>query len=460
MFHRIRFSLTAWYVAVLFAIVLVMGIVTYVALSRSLEEEVDESLASSGRAVALQITGRSFESLSSPAAPSPTPRATPRDAEEEEGEEGRDEDEDHGEEEDEDDEHVQYFTPSGGDTFYLVLSPAGETLVNPSNVGGDGIPDMGGAREALANGSAWSTVSAPDGDIRLYSLAVQDDGNNMAVVQVGRSLAEHERQLTTLLMTLAVAGGVGLALAAVGGLILTGRALRPIRASFERQRAFVSDASHELRTPLTIIRGNAELVALSPTATLGPDDRRDLADVVDQAQYLEQLVAHLSLLARSDEGRLPLDKQPVSVQELVHDAARAAEALSRENSVTVEVSAPGDVVVLADPLRIRELMLVLVENAVAHTPPSGRITVSASVAGNEVAISVEDTGPGIPPEHLPHIFDRFYRADDSRSRSGGGTGLGLSIAQAIAVAHGGRIDASNREAGGAKMTVRLPLAAT
>jgi two-component system sensor histidine kinase BaeS len=200
------------------------------------------------------------------------------------------------------------------------------------------------------------------------------------------------------------------------------------------------------------------LLALSPTARLGDGDRQDLADVVEQAQYLEQLVADLSLLARSDENRLPPNRQRIPLADVVGDAARAARILSHEKGLIVEESSPPDLIVSADPVRIKELMLVLVENAVAHTPDAGAIKISAEAEADAVTISVEDTGPGIPAADLPRVFGRFYRGDGARSRDGGGTGLGLSIAQAIAVAHGGHMEASNAKRGGAKITVRLPRA--
>jgi signal transduction histidine kinase len=449
-FNSIRLSLTAWYVGVLLMIVLLIGVVTYLAFSRSLSGEIDESLQSSAQAVALQIDPETLESIQ------PTPRednSGPGNADDDD--DGDNEEEDEGEEDEDDDGEVRYFSPSGGDTFYLVLTPEGVPLVNPANVRAEGIPDTEAAATAADRGEEWSTVSAEHEDVRLYSLALRHDGETVGVVQVGRSLAEQERQLTGLLIVLAVAGGGGLVLAAAGGLLVAGRALRPIRQSFERQRGFVADASHELRTPLTIIRGNAELLELSETAQLDAEDRRELEDIVGQAAYMEQLVADLSLLARLDEGRLPLRKEPVDVRELVETAARSARTLGAGKRLAVEVDVPAGMIVHADPVRLQEVLLALVENAVRHVPEGGRIRI-ASENERTARITVSDNGPGVDPAHLERIFERFYRLDEARTRAGGGTGLGLSIAQAIARAHGGEITAANRPGGGALFTLTLP----
>jgi signal transduction histidine kinase len=292
-------------------------------------------------------------------------------------------------------------------------------------------------------------------DYRLYSLPVMRDDEAIAVVQVGRSLSEQDRQLTQLGIVLFTTGTVGLVLAALGGLLVAGRALRPIRESFSRQRAFVADASHELRTPLTIIRGNAEMLELNATGRLDDEDRRGLQEIVGQAVYMEQLMSDLSLLARMDESQLALRIEPVEIAGVVRGAGNAALTLGASKNLVVDAIAPPGMVVEGDRVRLQELLLAVVDNAVRHTPEGGRIVIVAQ-DGDSPTISVADSGPGIPLEHLERIFDRFYRADEARSHDGGGTGLGLSVAQAIAKAHGGRMTAENAAAGGAVFTLHLP----
>lgn len=444
MFNSIRVSLTAWYVGVLLVIVLLIGAVTYVAFSRSLSGEVDDSLKTSAEAVASQTGPAWFESI----------QATPGQGN---GDEVNSDGDKHGDSKDdaEGDDDVHYFSPSGGDTFYLVLTREGAPLVNPANVHAQGIPDAGAAVAAAKTGDDWRTVSTDNEKVRLYSLAIRHDGETLGVVQVGRSLVEHERQLTGLLIVLGVSGGAGLLLAAGGGLLMAGRALQPVKQSFERQREFVADASHELRTPLTIIRGNAEMLELSETAVLDDDDRQELGDIVGQAAYMERLVADLAVLARLDEGRLQLRKEPVGARDLAEAVARSARTLGSGKHVEIEVDVPDGMVLYGDRVRLQEILLALAENAVRHAPECGRIKIAAE-DGRLARIRVADNGPGIDPAQLERIFDRFYRPDEARTRAGGGTGLGLSIARAIARSHGGELTAANAQDGGAVFTLTLP----
>lgn len=429
MFWRIRISLTLWYVAVLLGILAVIGAVTYAAFSRSLSDEVDESLKSSAQAVAGQIDEDALESL------------------ERGREEAGDDDEERG---------LRFFSPSAGDTFYLLLSPTGTVIADPSNATGEGIPDVSAAQEAATRGEDWSTAKADGSSVRTYSLAIRHDGETLAVVQVGRSLEEHERQLTGLLAVLGASGGLGLALAAAGGLVVAARALRPVKQAYERQRSFVADASHELRTPLTIIRGNAEMLGLTHGPELPPEAQQELGDIVGQAAYMEQLVAGLSLLARIDEGNLPLRREPVDAGELVHHLGRSARTLGAAKQLEVMVETNGDLRLVSDPVRLQEILMALAENAVRHTPPGGRVSFSAARRDQRLVIQVADSGPGIEPSERERIFDRFYRTDEARSRETGGTGLGLAIARSLAQALGGRLAAGEAPGGGALFTLELP----
>jgi signal transduction histidine kinase len=428
-FNRVRLSLTAWYIAVLLGIVLVVAGIIYIMLSRALEDEVDDSLRASAVSIASQVDEGSLEGV---------------------GGEG---DDDH---ESEDEGEFHFFTEGSGDTFYFVLSPDGSTLLNPSNVHLDGVPSASAASAALDSGEDWATIDAGGADYRLYSLAIRDEEREIAVVQVGRSLAEHRRQLNSVLLVLAIAGGSGLVLAGAGGLLVAGRALRPVRQAFDRQRAFVSDSSHELRTPLTVIRGNAEMVRLSAGDALSAEDQRSLSGIVEEAQYMEHLLSDLSRLASLDEGRTPLHVEAVPLGPLLESMAEAARSLGQEKSLTVAVEGADSPAAGADPVRLREVLMALVENAVRYAPDGGRITLRAEPEGHGARITVTDSGAGIAPEDVERIFDRFYRADEARSRDAGGSGLGLAIARAIARAHGGTLTADNPPEGGARFTLRLP----
>jgi two-component system OmpR family sensor kinase len=225
-----------------------------------------------------------------------------------------------------------------------------------------------------------------------------------------------------------------------------------LRRSEERLRRFVADASHELRTPLAAVSAYAELFERGARAQ--PDDlARVMAGVRSETARMGLLVEDLLLLARLDEGR-PLERQPV---ELVRVAAEAVDAAR-----TVDASWPAQVVasqpveVIGDTSRLRQVIDNLLANVRAHTPSGTRSTVRVAKEGSEAIVEVSDDGPGLSAEQAEKAFERFYRAEVSRSRQHGGTGLGLSIVAAIVGAHGGTVSVSDTDGGGATFTIRLP----
>jgi signal transduction histidine kinase len=236
-------------------------------------------------------------------------------------------------------------------------------------------------------------------------------------------------------------------------------------AAFERQRRFTADASHEIRTPLGIIRSQLDVALAHPRT---PEQyARVLGDVRDATDRLARLAERLLTLARADAGEA-LTLIPVDVQDVVAEAAASVAAQARELGVRLDVrlgEAPG---VQGDPVWLMQLLLNLLDNALRHTPPGGQVTLtleaSADGSGGDrssdggVRVSVADTGEGIAPEHLPRLFERFYRVDAARARSSGGAGLGLAICSWVARAHGGRLDASSAAGVGTTMTLWLPAA--
>jgi two-component system OmpR family sensor kinase len=225
-----------------------------------------------------------------------------------------------------------------------------------------------------------------------------------------------------------------------------------IEASDSRLRRFVADASHELRTPLAAVRAYAEL--FSRGAQSRPEDlARSMTGITREAERMSVLVEDLLLLARLDEGR-PLERERVQLDVLVHEAVDAARALDPERPLELE-SEP--VAVLGDRDRIRQIVDNLLSNVRSHTPAGTPAQVRVTRAGDRAVIEVEDNGPGLTAEELDRIFERFYRADASRSRASGGVGLGLSIVAAVARAHGGRVSARS-EGRGAIFRIELPAA--
>jgi two-component system OmpR family sensor kinase len=230
------------------------------------------------------------------------------------------------------------------------------------------------------------------------------------------------------------------------------------RLSEERMRRFVADASHELRTPLTSIRGFAELYRQGAVSATDELDRV-MKRVEDEAARMGLLVDDLLLLARLDQQR-PLQREPVDLLVLAGDAAHDASAVDPDRDVTVEVTGDGAPIVMGDDARLRQVIGNLVANALTHTPAGTaiRLRVGADRPSGMAAIEVVDQGAGLSPEQSARVFERFYRADGSRSRSQGGSGLGLSIVAALVAAHGGRVEVDSAPGQGATFRVVLPLA--
>jgi two-component system OmpR family sensor kinase len=226
------------------------------------------------------------------------------------------------------------------------------------------------------------------------------------------------------------------------------------RASEERMRQFLADASHELRTPLTSIRGYAELFRRG-AADRPRDLELSMRRIEDEAARMGVLVDELLLLAHVDQTR-PMEHVPVDFSALVRDAIEDARA--RERKRLLEGNIEDGVTVMGDSDRLLEAVNNLVENAFVHTPPDSQVRVEMTSDGADAVLTVADTGPGLSPEALAHVFDRFWRGDPSRTRGSGGAGLGLAIVSAVATIHGGAVSAENRDEGGACFTLRIPLA--
>ncbi len=222
------------------------------------------------------------------------------------------------------------------------------------------------------------------------------------------------------------------------------------------RRDFVANVSHELRTPLASLRAMAE--TLRDGGLEDPQLRvRFLGQMLEEVDRMTRLVNDLLDLSALEAGVVRLRREELQARELLEAVARRYQQAASRRGVGLAVR-PGEARLQGDRDRLEQALGNLVDNAVKYTPPGGRVELGVEAGGAEVRLVVEDTGPGVPPEHLPRIFERFYRADPSRSREEGGTGLGLAIAKHIALAHGGRVEACNRPEGGARFAVVLPAA--
>jgi len=250
-------------------------------------------------------------------------------------------------------------------------------------------------------------------------------------------------------------GAAGQELARLAGTLneMIGR----LETSFGALRRFTADASHELKTPLAGIRADVER-AMSPTTT-DTEQAIALEEALQQVTRMADLVDSLLTLARADEGRFDLVREPVQLGLLVREVVETARLLGEDQELIIDAPTIEDAEVLGDLTRLRQLLLNLVTNAIKYTPREGRVTI-ALVRGEEVVtLTVEDTGIGIAAADLPYVFERFWRADRVRSReSEGGFGLGLAICQWIVTAHGGHLSVQSRLGRGSSFIVTLPLA--
>jgi signal transduction histidine kinase len=328
-------------------------------------------------------------------------------------------------------------------------------LDSTSSASSFGLPFEGQARRAAETGeTVIETADGPEGEmVRVASVPVAGLDGGVAVVQAAQSRRLVREAVGGLLLILVPVGLGGLLLAGIGGLYMSRRAMQPARDALDRQRTFVADASHELKTPLSLVKINAEVMKRDPT---NPENGEIIEDQLSEIDRMDALLSDLLVLARLDAGRLEVEEKPFDLSVVAAETAGRFLTRAAAEGVRLEVEIPDRLPVRGDPGSTSQILAALLDNAIRYTPKGGDVTVRARQLDDDRAeASVEDTGPGIPPEHLPRIFDRFYRAEAARSRVGGGTGLGLSIALALASAQNGDLTAGNADGGGAVFRLKL-----
>jgi heavy metal sensor kinase len=226
--------------------------------------------------------------------------------------------------------------------------------------------------------------------------------------------------------------------------------------SFAEIRRFTADASHELRTPLTAIRTETEVALARPQST--EEYQRLLGSILEECDRLARLTDQLLTLAREDAGQTPVSREPIEISSLVRSVVEALRPLADAKDIRLQANGDQAVWVQGDQARLRQVMVAVLDNALKYTPERGAVDIGVQSQKGAALVTLRDSGIGIPPEHLPRVFERFYRVDKSRSREEGGTGLGLSIAQSILTAHGGRIELASSPGQGTVCTITIPRA--
>jgi signal transduction histidine kinase len=345
---------------------------------------------------------------------------------------------------------------------WVILTPRGRTLgQNPTAVS-LGLPAGRLARQSLHEQQTVSaTVRGPQGKVRVASSPAVRSGS-LVVLQVARSPAVVQNIVARLAVVLVFTGLGALVLVAAGGLFMSRRAMRPVQEAFGRQRTFIADASHELKTPLTLIRADAEVLSRGLEDPEHAADNRELIeDLLGETDRMSAILSDLLLLARLDAEKISVSREPFDLALVLSETSERFAARAAAEGKNLGLKHSGKLPARGDAERTGQILAALLDNALRFTPPEGTVTVEGEAKDKRIAATVTDTGPGIPPESLDRIFERFYRADTysaarTRGPSGGGTGLGLAIARDLARAQGGELVAENVPGGGARFALTLP----
>ena len=408
--NSIRLRLTAGYVGIFALLVLLLGVVAIFGFSRELTKQQDELLAQEARNTTKNLLeGNKSEVLAS----------------------------------------------KSKEFGWIALDLDGDVMDSNFTTAPLGLPSEDLFEETLKEEEmVAATVQGTNSSARVVSMPMYESGEMVGVMQYARSLRRVQETVDELVLVLMPLGIGGLGLAAIGGAYMAGRAVRPVRESFERQRAFIADASHELKTPLTLIRVDTEVLQ----SGLENPDERELADeVLAETDRMSAILSDLLTMARLDAGVLEVARKPFDLCNLLKEETERFRVRATREGVRLEVRAPDELLASGDPARTGQILAALLDNALRFTPSGGSVEVTAREQDGRVEATVRDTGSGISPEHLPHIFERFYRAEAARGRAdGGGTGIGLAIAQGLAHAQEGDLEAANAKDSGAVFRLKLP----
>lgn len=457
----IRIRLTLWYTFLLGAILIAFSILLYWVLKYSLHSQVDQTLQDRAQQVGAGIAAQAIIRRSGDVLGVEVPELN------------------------------VFSSPA---VFIQVIRNDGSLVTATDNLGRQRFPPDSEILTANQEShSTFKTVIIDKTPIRIYSAPITLGSRVIGAVQVGQSLTEIENTLRQVFLLLSGGTVAALLLAGLVGAFLALTTLRPIEKIneaatrivsaqdlkerlptsntndeidrltvtmngmlerldnfFQAQVRLSADVSHELRTPLTIIRGNVDLLRTTDAAS-DPTELNEALSIIDgELDRMSRIVADLLLLSQADAG-LTLRMQPVELDTIILEVFRQARVTA--NGVNLQLGHEDQAVILGDADRLKQLLLNLVTNAIKHTPNGGFVTLSLFREPDLVRITVADTGRGITPTALPHIFERFYRGENNDQK---GVGLGLSIAQWIAQAHGGQITVTSELGKGSVFTLCLP----
>ena len=461
----VRFRLTVWYAGLLAGLLALFGMSIYIGLGQYLRSHLTDSLTKEARQIG--------ETLLVNVDLSGEPYVV--------------------------DEIKEHFAPEINGIFVRVTRAGGSTLYvsGPPKDAGFDPGSVPAARPDLSQ--LTSKVERLPGGVELMVCAVPfttREGNRF-LIEAGSPLEQSESVLRGLLLTFAVGLPLVVTVSIAGGYVLMKRALKPVGEitrtaeqissrnlserlpaartgdelealstalnrmiaridhSFRHMNRFTADASHELRTPLTVLRG--ELEAVAQRQDIPSDAREIIESALEESERLSKIVESLLAISRLDAGEALMSRERFDLAELVTDTVEQMRLLAEDKRITLSCVVKEGVQVEGDQGRLKQVVVNLADNAIKYTNEGGNIDIRVAAVDGKALLEVSDNGVSIPPEALPHVFERFYRVDKARSRQMGGAGLGLSIVKSICEAHGGRIDVESTEGKGSRFTVELPL---
>ncbi|MBM7656098.1 sensor histidine kinase [Neobacillus cucumis] len=305
----------------------------------------------------------------------------------------------------------------------------------------------------LLNKEGIQTITVDGNSYKYLNMSMAQD--SVKRIQIIYNLKRENDMLSHLLMVIGFGSLISVFIALLGGIYLANKALIPIRKSWDKQQQFVADASHELRTPLSVMKLNLEHLFRHPDRSI-EQESETIHQTIKELNYLSKMSTDLLTLARSDAVPLQVMQEPILLDEILNQVVRDFNGLALQKHIQLTADIQ-PIRIIGDKERIKQLFVILLDNALKYTKDHGKISISGEVKGSRAIIDMVDTGIGISKQDLPNIFDRYYRGDKSRTRHIEGSGLGLSIAQWIVQSHSGKIRVISKEGEGTQVMVQFPV---
>lgn len=418
--RRLRLRLTAWYVGVFIVLILALAAVLFSVVERQISDHLDRSLAQAADALEQAAAIREREGPPGP---------------------GR----------------VDALDELRIPDRSLYLFDVDGALLHPDTAAAFVIQ---AARRAARAGDAAILVEKdlPGGRTsRVFARRTRLPSGAWRIAVVAAPALEIDHEYPGLILGFAAAALLAVAAAGLGGWYLARGSIGPVEDSFARMRRFMADAAHELRTPVAVLKAHADLALKQPRR---PEEyEQTLAAMRAEADRLSGILANLLTLARADAASWPERRESFFLDDVLLDAVGAARGLAAARDAKIEVAEFEELPVNGDPELLRQLFMIVLDNALKFGPEGGTVAVSARALDGRAAVTIDDAGPGVDSDDVPHVFERFYRADPARGRTAG-AGLGLSIARWICDRHGGSISLGRRAEGGTRVRLTIPLEAS